>query len=256
MITYAIIEDNVFAREHLQYAIAQLRPDWQLLFTVGSIESASEELATSEPDLLFLDIELSDGQCFELFDNSASIIPVIFTTSYDSHALNAFKVNAIDYLLKPISADKLLQAITKFEVLYANRAPSLDTSTREVEPTSTQYTSVVTDRILTIDGDRYNYINLEDIAYFLCEDKYIFAILNSGKRKMISMTNLSELDQFLPPARFFRLSRGVIASIGSIASVNKYFRGRLMVRIKAGEQDTSISVSPARRDEFLHWLGR
>lgn len=257
MITYAIIEDNIFAREHLNSVIGRLRPDWRLLFSAGSIETAADELVAASPDLLFMDIELSDGQCFELFEATGSLTPVIFTTSYDNHTLNAFKVNAIDYLLKPITADKLLHAVTKFEVLYASRQESCDFAPQAATPsTMTAEPSGVTSRILTVEGDRYNYINLADIAYFVSEDKYVFAHLHANKRKMISITNLSDLEQILPTDRFFRLSRGVIASIDSIVSVSKYFRGRLLVRVRDSEQETSISVSPARRDEFLHWLGR
>lgn len=251
MIKYAIIEDNVFAKEHLRLAIKKLRPGYELTFTGDSVESAVEFLKDNEVNLIFMDIELSDGKCFSIFERIGTVVPVIFTTAYDEFAIQAFKVNGIDYLLKPVTHEALAHAIDKFEMLTLHRAAD-NVAPKASEPGANEPVS----RILTVSGDKYNYININDIAYFMSEENYVFAYLHKGRRCMINLTNLSELEGILPSDRFFRLSRNIIASIESIVSAGKYFRGRLLVKLKSSCGEKDVTISATRRDQFLSWLGK
>ena len=254
MIRFAIMEDNPFAMEHLCQSVKRLRRDYELVFKASSVKEAVDFLKSSpDVDLLFMDIELSDGKCFAIFDQVQTVIPIIFTTAYDEFAIQAFKVNGIDYLLKPVSDQDLAYAIYKFEHLRSIRNPQPPYTPA---PEELPVAAVNTGRILTLSGEIYSYIDIYDIAYFISEDNYVFACLNSGDRRLVNLTSLSYLEPMLPSDRFFRLSRSIIASIKSIESVSKYFRGRLLVKLKSGNLQREVIVSASNRDAFLEWFGR
>lgn len=245
MLRYAIIEDNVFALELLKRLVGKLRPSYDLVFTGGTVKEAVDLLKSNPPDLLFLDIELSDGKCFSIFENLHTTVPIIFTTAYSEFAIQAFKVNSVDYLLKPITECDLANALDKFELFRANNDLTRPMPQESFSP-----------RILTESGDKYSYIDIKDVEYFMSEDNYVFAHLKGGVRCMIKIKNLSELEAVLPHNDFFRISRNIITSIWVISSVSKFFRGRLSVVLDSSFGLINISVSASRRDEFLVWYGR
>lgn len=246
---YAIFEDEQFAMQRLQLIVERLHPDYVLAFSATTVAQAIDFFRQGEAvDLVFMDIELADGNCFEIFDEVNVNVPIIFTTAYDEYALRAFKVHSIDYLLKPIAENDLSLAITKFERLSRQQTPIPDYSELRSKPN--------TQRILTISGDNFLYAELSEIAFFISEDNYVYAFLTSGKRRMTNFSNLQDVINILPPSDFFQLSRNIVASIGSIQRVSKFFRGRLVVRLKAGTEEKECTVSSNRRDEFLSWLGR
>lgn len=250
MIRYAIVEDSGYAMEYLKNMVEKLRHNFELAFTTTSVEDTVRRLnADKNVDLIFLDIELTDGQCWSIFDAVSVTIPVIFTTAYDEFAIRAFKVNGVDYLLKPIKEKDLSKALEKFEFLYSKGLPGADLKA------TADYMQKTTSRILTVTGDQYSYINLSDVAFFKSEDNYVFAYLTDGSRRMINIMNLSDLMQVLPEDKFNRLSRAVIVSIESIIGVYKFFRGRLHVKIKAGNLKEDVYVSSANREAFLAWFG-
>ena len=254
MTRFAIIEDNPFALEHLCQSVKRLRRDYEPVFKASSVKETVDFLKSSpDVELIFMDIELADGKCFAIFDQVKTVIPIIFTTAYDEFAIQAFKVNGMDYLLKPVSDQDLAYAIDKFEHLSSIRNPQLPASP---VPEETTVSAVNTGRILTVSGEKYGYIDIDDIAYFISEDNYVFACLNSGIQRLVNLTSLSYLEPMLPSDRFFRLSRSIIASIKSIESVSKYFRGRLLVKLKSGNEQREVTVSASNRDTFLEWLGR
>lgn len=245
---YAIIEDNAFALEMLKRTVAKLRPDYELVFTGGSVASAIQLLESDiKTDLIFMDIELSDGNLFNVIDEFRTVAPIIFTTAYDEFAIQAFKLNGVDYILKPISDAELGNALDKFEMLRHMATEQSST----IAPTTQAHS-----RILVVCGDKYSYIDSAEVGYFLSEDNYIFAYLKNGGRRMINLKNLYELEQILPPKDFFRLSRKVITSISSVATVSKFLRGRLMVTLQTADGAYKVSVSASHRIDFLNWLGR
>lgn len=264
--TYAIIEDEQLARQRLQMIVAQMRPQYRLTFEAETVEQAVGYFqGPALPDLVFMDIELADGNCFDIFREVEVHTPIIFTTAYDEYTLQAFKQNSIDYLLKPLKEAEVHQAITKFEHLHQTTAqPPMDwrrltemlqmaADAATPRPASAEAAPA---RILTISGDTYSYAQLGDVAFFQSEDDYVYAWLHSGKCRMTTFHNLQELEAVLPAGDFFQLSRAIVANIQSIAKVSKYFRGRLLVKLRAGDEQQEVTVSATRRDDFLAWMGR
>lgn len=254
MTRYAIIEDNLFALQNLRQNVERLRHDYEMVYSGGSIAGAVEFLRSGTPvDLIFMDIELSDGPCFQIFEQIQTVVPIIFTTAYDDFALRAFKVNSVDYLLKPVTGGDVAAALDKYELLHTAGAATSPAAAQPAE--ARPAADAAAGRVLTVSGDSYSYIDLDDVAWFKSEDNYIFACLSDGGKKMINLTNLSKLEQVLPADRFFRLSRSFVASISSVENVSKYFRGRLMVTLRREGETEKVSVTSGRRDEFLAWLG-
>lgn len=245
---YAIVEDNPFAAEHLRQLVSSLRKDWELVFTADSVEQTAKELAGGAGiDFMFMDIELEDGKCFKLFEKIKTTMPIIFTTAYDEYAIQAFKVNGIDYILKPISKKDLGFALDKMDMI----ARTKKSAEAETVPQAIQ-----TERLLTTSSDQYSYIDISDVSWFICEDNCVFAMMKGGGSKLLTLPNLSELEKVLPPQNFFRVSRNVIASIKSIRKVSKYLRGRLLVNVGEGKEMIEVCISAPRRDDFLKWMGR
>lgn len=247
---YAIIENEEFALLKLREYIKRLRPDYKLVFTGESVEECVEYFSHQpELDLIFMDIELTDANCFRIFEQVDVQIPVIFTTAYSEFAVQAFQVNSVDYLLKPVSYDHLERALLKYERLN--------------EPRQTDYRQLAAQmlpkrgprqRILTCTGDNYTPLDVKDIAFLTREDRYVFAVLKDGRRRMTDFQNLSEVADELDADRFFVISRNMITNIDAIRKVSKWFGGRLNVHIGHGSDETTVLVSFARRKEFLDWL--
>lgn len=250
MMKYAIIEDEQIAMQHLNQMIQQLRPQYQMVFQTDTVEETVEFLLSNpDLDLLFLDIELSDANCFTVFDKVDVKIPIIFTTAYDEFAIKAFKVNSFDYLLKPISKDELQRAIEQFESLSINTA--IDYGKLETEV----FQRNIRQRILITIGDQYTYVNIADVAYFERDEKYVFAVLYSGKKHITDFQNLSEVEAVVNKDDFCLISRSVIVNIQAISGVHKWFNNRLKVTISSGGSTQEKLVSSARRKSFLDWFG-
>lgn len=247
---YAIIEDEQIAMQNLDQMIRQLRPHYQKIFQTDTAEETIKSLMSDlRPDLLFMDIELSDANCFTIFEKVDVKVPIIFTTAYDEYAIKAFTVNSIDYLLKPISKDNLLRAIEKIESLSINTPIDYRKLGPEVFQRSKRQ------RILITIGDKYTYVNMADVAYFEREEKYVCAVLFNGKKYITDFLNLSEVEAIVNPDDFCLISRSIIVNIQAISSVYKWFNNRLKVTITCGDNTEEILVSSARRKIFLDWLG-
>lgn len=246
-IRFAIIEDEAFAARHLQKTIEQLRPQWKLSFTATGVEQSVEMLkAYTDIDLIFMDIQLGDGECFEIFRRTPCATPVIFTTAYDEYAIRAFKVRSIDYLLKPIDEKELEAAIVKFEAMNGEDTADYIGVEKEMHK----------GRILLRSGDNYAYIKSDDIAYVLSEDNCVFIYPHHGGRRLTEFANLQEIMERLDGKNFFQPSRNIITSIAAVSGVSKYFRGRLKVKLLADGKTIETLVPAARKEEFLDWLGR
>lgn len=248
MIDCVILEDERFAYEEVKRMMNVLRPDYNLKEWADSVERAVSVLTDGMPDLLIADIRLSDGLCFDVFERKQTNVPVIFTTAYDEFALQAFRVNSIDYLLKPIKESDLERALAKFEANCLTR------------PTSEQYKGLETsylknvkkNRFLVSVGDTYMYVETSDIAFFYVEDRYVFLHTFSGKRYIVNYS-LDQLEEMLDRHDFFRLSRGCIAHIKAVKKVSKYFGGRLSARFSP-ECPHEVLVSRTRVADCLKWL--
>lgn len=252
-----IIEDEALAAQRLKKLLLEIDPGIQITGTIDSIEQAVEWLEESpHPDLIFMDIMLADGQSFEIFERTEVRAPVIFTTAYDEFAIRAFKVNSIDYLLKPIEADLLSGALKKHASITAmpsNLKQALETLIANglKNPESNL---VYKKRFLVKTGDKFIPVGIADVAYFSFVDKLTFLTTTAQKRYMLDHT-LDELEDIIDPHLFFRLNRQYIAAVGSIKLVHNYFNGKLKVMVSP-EIPEGIIVSKERAQSFKTWLNR
>lgn len=248
----AIIEDEIPALSRIKKLIAEVAPNSTILFTADSIASAVK-LFEKHPDvdLALFDIELADGQSFDIFKQTEITCPIIFTTAYDEFALKAFKLNSIDYLLKPIDKDELQQAITKFNTLqyhqtdYTNKLQSLIES---FVPQPVSYKS----RFLIKNGNKLISLPVEDIAYFNASEKMVY-VHTTHQQKYIMDYSLDELSKQLNPQLFFQLNRQFIANVHSIKNIHSYFNGKLKVELLPNVEE-EIIVSREKAVDFKQWL--
>lgn len=256
---YIIIENERIARENMVEMCRIIRPEWNLVATLEGIADTMNFLTHNQDnvDLAIFDIELVDGNCFEIFRKIDIDFPVIFTTAYEDYLLKAFKVNSIDYILKPITLSSLKAAFDKYDKLYGTPKERIDSNIYKQLLASIQQhnNNTFCSRILTNGGDNYGYVNIDEVAFFVSEDKYVFVITFAGKKLFTTYLSLNEIEKDVDGKRFFRLSRSIVANIDAIESVSKYFGGRLAVIVKTQNNTERIIVSSARRKEFLQWLG-
>ena len=251
MIDYIILEDERFAYEEIKRMITILRPDYHLKAWADGVERAVSVLTDDTPDLLIADIRLSDGLCFDVFERKQTHVPVIFTTfttAYDEFALQAFRVNSVDYLLKPIKENDLERALAKFEANCLTWSSSEQYKGLE----ASYLKNVKKNRFLVSVGDTYMYVETSDIAFFYVEDRYVFLHTFSGKRYIVDYS-LEQLEAMLNHRDFFRLSRGCIAHIKAVRKVSKYFGSRLTVSFSP-ECPHKVLVSRTRVADCLNWL--
>jgi len=256
-----LVEDEPFAQQELKRMLIKFNPDITILDTLDSVEETVEFFKSdAKPDLVFMDIELSDGNSFEIFRQVKVNVPVIFTTAYNEHALRAFKLNTIDYLLKPIEEEALFTAINKFKEIKEQYNPASDNNeTDELQPLSNKFESLIKfvsntykSRFLVTMADKMKYIDVDDIAYFFAQDSTVF-LVSKEKRQFIINYNLEELEQQLNPRSFFRLNRKYICSITAINDVQRHFNSRLKVTLNPAVTD-EVLVSRVKVPELLSWL--
>lgn len=240
---YLIIEDERLAMTELKRMVTRLRPAYECAGWSESAEDSVAMLAGSESaiDLVFADIRLTDGISFDIFDQTGYNGPVIFTTAYDEYTLQAFKVNGIDYLLKPIGMEELEAAILKFERL-CNRKYEEDETPRK--PFKNRFLITVGDDMLPIAA--------KEIAFFNSEDGYTFANTFAGKRYIVDIS-IESLADMLESSTFCRVSRAYICNINAITKVAKMFGGRLKVITKP-DSPGPIIVSRERASKVIRWM--
>lgn len=244
---YLIVEDERFAYEEVKRMIAKLRPDYLLEKQTKTVIDTIGFLKSSAVDLILMDIRLADGNCFEIFNHIEVTTPVIFTTAYDEHAIKAFKLNSVDYLLKPFDENELELALIKFENIF--HSVSYKTTPKNFE----QLLSVKTkNRFLISKGDNYHYIETKDIAHFYSEGGVVFLHTFMDKRYIINYT-LDQLEQQLDSRLFFRVSRNCIGNVKAIENVAKHFNSRLKLSFLPGCPH-EVLVSRVRVQDFLKWM--
>jgi two-component system response regulator LytT len=247
-----IIEDETPALNRITKLVKDIDPNIRIIATADSIESACLVFATiPDIDLVLMDIELADGQSFDIFKQVEVYCPIIFTTAYDEFAIKAFKVNSIDYLLKPIDKMELEAALEKFKTIKQQGGSAL---IQNLIQQLTPATSAFKNRFLIKSGTKLISIATEDIAYFMAAEKIVTVWMQNGSKYIIDHT-LEELESLLNPMQFFRLNRQCLSSIKAIKTVHTYFNGKLKIDIepKASEE---ILVSRERSPDFKKWLGQ
>ena len=256
-----IIEDEGLAAEGLVFNLKKVQADIQVLTVLDSVKTAvawfQQNLA---PDLAFFDIQLADGLSFEIFEKTPVNCPVIFTTAFDEYALRAFRVNSIDYLLKPIGTEELKRAFEKLRLLKGETAPHQYLSQdlmKQVMAMATQQvkTPQYKTRFMVKIGDHLQTIQAEDIDYFMGENKTVWLYHRNGRKYVVDY-NLDQLEDLLEPDRFFRLNRQFMSSISSIKDVIAYSNSRLKIVLQNPPSKEDILMSREKVEVFKNWLGR
>ena len=245
-----ILEDETRAANHLERLLAKIAPNMTVLAKIESVRDGLKYLQNNpEPELIFSDIQLADGLSFEIFKQVTVRCPIIFTTAYDHYAIEAFKTNGIDYLLKPIEEERLKQAIEKAKHfspgLVLEKLLSITNSTSEKAYKS---------RFMVKVGDKIKSVPVEEILVFFSQEKASFIRTRDAHTYCIDYA-LDQLEPMLDPEKYFRINRKYIVSIDACTNILAWTNSRLRLKID-GIDDTDIIVARERVQEFKNWLDR
>lgn len=246
-----IVEDEALARNNLRNLIMKQFDDIEIVGMLSSVRSTIEWLLDPEhrAEVIFLDVELSDGMCFDIFEQVRTDAKIIITTAYDNYALQAFRISSIDYLLKPIDPDELRAAVNRCRTHDTADSFNVEELRKALSGDSRP---AYKNRFVIRLGDRIVLLKIEDIAYFHAEDKSTFAVTFDGKRHILDMS-LDAAQEAVDPRRFFRVSRSQIVSVDAIETISKHLNNRLKINIQP-KPDFEIFVSRFRIPDFLEWL--
>ncbi|MGE5620998.1 MAG: LytR/AlgR family response regulator transcription factor [archaeon] len=245
-----IIEDEELAAERLGCIINEIDPSITIPAVLASVEAAVKWLSANTPDLIFLDIQLSDGLCFSIFDRIQVKSPVIFTTAYDQYAINAFKLNSVDYLLKPVRKEELSESLDKYRNLKASYLLDIEEILRSYQAREVSYKK----RFLVQYGQMIKKVETDDIAYFYAVEKNVFFTAFDNSQCPVDYS-LDKLQEVLDPEKFFRINRKLLINMDAIKSMVSYSRSRIKIDL-APKPPSYIEavVSVERVAKFREWL--
>lgn len=250
-----IVEDEELAVKKLQKTLTGVDDTIEVVGVSDSIKNTVEWLHNHpSPDLILMDIELADGQSFEIFKLTEVKSPVIFTTSYDEYALKAFKVNSVDYLLKPIQQEELKAALNKYKKIKGDGKADLSIDSLVKELQQKLQPKEYRKRFLVKHTQKLVSIEVEDIAYFYSDGRLNFFKIDDNKKFVVDYT-MDELEEMLDPDRYFRISRSFYVSVNSIDKIDDYFGNRLILQLKPAV-DKEALVSREKVTEFKKWMGK
>lgn len=243
-----IIEDEKPASLKLIRLLKEVNLDIEIVAVLKSVEqSINWFLKNPKADLIFMDIQLEDGICFEIFENSKIQTPIIFTTAYDEYALKAFKVNSVDYLLKPIDSEELKNAIDKFNVHYIQTDYArFDSIIKQLQPKKKE-------RFLIKIGVHYKPIQTSKINCFYIKEKCNFIHTDTGKNYPVDFS-LDKIEQLIDLRMFFRVSRNFIVNLNAIDDIITYSSNRLKIILKNWTEKVDIIISRERVADFKKWM--
>lgn len=251
-----IIEDEKLVAQELMASLAEVDPAIHVVGTVGSVKTALRWFAeNAEPDVIFADIQLADGVSFTIFEKFTLSCPVIFTTAYNEHAIRAFKVNGIDYLLKPVDWDELRQAIAKARALTKNHSRVTIDVHQLMHALNAPATPRVSYKEHFLGNARNSWVpvRVADIAYII-RDELNFMVTNTGERYILDYDALDEIETLLNPDQFYRASRHCIVGINAVQSVKGLANLKLQLLLKAPNHQISIDISRDKAPSFKKWL--
>ncbi len=248
-----IIEDEMISAHLLHDVLTEKYPDIEVLPPLHSLKDAVEWLEQNEePDLIFMDIELPDGLSFDLFRQVNIRTPVIFTTAFDQYALKAFKVNSLDYLLKPIDIEELQKSIIKYRELHGSKV-KYDSDLIE-ELIRSLAKPKFRERFMVKAGQNLHYIQTTDLMYAYAEEGLVFLVAQDGKKHLVDH-KIEELQNLLDPNNFFRVNRKFLVRIDAIQKIQTWFNSRLKLDV-VHANGHEIIVSRERVADFKDWLGQ
>lgn len=245
-----IIEDEIFAAEKLADMLHEIDPKIHILAKLGSITESAKWLMQNTADLIFLDIQLSDGISFSIFEQVTVNTPVIFTTAYDQYAIKAFQLNSIAYLLKPIRKSDLAESLKKYQSLKSAFHIDFETLLANIQGKEPDYKK----RFLIQIGEKIRKVEVTETAYFYSLDKGIYLCTFEEKSYPVEYT-LDKLETLLNPGSFFRINRKFLVNMDSISKMVAYSRGRVKLELKPKpDNDFDTIVSIDRSADFKKWL--
>ncbi len=248
-----IIEDEIPAANRLAKMLQSISDEIELIKKIDSVESGVQFLQSApDIDLIFMDIQLADGLSFDIFQQTKVMAPVIFTTAFDQYTLKAFKVNSIDYLLKPIDEKELSQAVEKYRRLYDKKND--DFSNKMMKLIQEINAAKFKERLLIKRGQQLSYLKTEATAYCYADGKLCYAV-DFGNNKFLLENNLSQLEEQLQPNKFYRINRHLLINVDAINKVHTWLGGRLKLELLPSTNADTI-VSRERVNGFKEWLGQ
>ncbi len=246
-----IIEDEKLSAEHLTNLLKRIDSSINVIATFDSVKKSVDAFQKGiKAEVVFVDVHLADGLSFEIFAKIQIDTPVIFTTAYDEYAIKAFKLNSVDYLLKPIGAEDLRVAIDKLKKINQQHASIIQDIASAYQNLNKQFKN----RFMVKMGDSIVSVKTDDVLHFIAEDGITLLVSISGKRYPVDYT-LDQLEELVSPDLFFRINRKVLISINVIQKVSTYFNSRLKINSELLEDESAI-VSRERVNEFKAWLDK
>jgi DNA-binding LytR/AlgR family response regulator len=246
-----IIEDERPASQKLIRMLEEINPEIEVVDVLRSVEQAVNRFSENpSPELIFMDIQLEDGLCFDIFENCEINIPVIFTTAYDEYALKAFKVNSVDYLLKPVDRNELKNAIGKFTVIHQSGTDysKLESVIKQLQPQQKE-------RFLVKIGTHYKSIPTSTVNCFYIKERCTFLFTGAAKNYSLDYS-LDKIEQLIDLKLFFRISRDMIVNFYAIRDVIACSSSRLKIILADWTEKGEIIVSRERVADFKKWMDR
>ncbi len=247
-----IIEDESLTAQRLETMLSKYSSNIKVQAVLPSVTDSVQWLRKNDaPDLVFMDIHLEDDLCFKIFELAPLTSPVIFTTAYDDYMVKAFKVNSIDYLLKPINYLELIAAIDKYKALKEQFSkPDFSPLLQYIGQSTPEYKT----RFMVTVGTKIRSIEVADIAYFYSDEKITFMVTREGQNLPIDFS-LDKLTTLLNPQQFFRANRQFLVGFGAVQTVHTQFKGKLKLDL-APKSKLEVFVSGDRMTDFKEWLGK
>lgn len=249
-----LIEDEPQAAKRIEKLITELVPNALILDKLDSVKKSVHWFKSNpKPDLALMDIQLADGLSFQIFEQVEVTCPVIFTTAYDEYALKAFKVNSIDYILKPVDKDDLQKALTKLKALSSS-AGETNNLHENINQVINLLSKKYKERFIVKVGEHLRTITVKDILYFYSQDKTTFCVTQEGRTLILDFT-LEQLETMVDPNTYFRVNRKYYVRTEAIKDIISHTNSRLKLVLLAST-DNDIIVARERVQEFKQWLDR
>lgn len=248
-----IIEDEIPAQKKLKRFIGALDSPTEIMAEIDTVEVAVEFLKAHQPDLIFSDIELLDGNAFEIYRQVPVSCPIIFTTAYDQFWMDAFEGNGIAYLLKPFSRERFQQAWDKFHLLKNSLSPEQDTITKLSKLIQQNFTEKTYKKRFTIHTHRGLYfLETEDILFFEAHEGVVFTYDTKGNKHLLTEATLKEIEERLHPLEFFRINRSELIHKAYIERIERYNKNTVAIKLKG--HDSYLKTSQSQTASFREWL--
>lgn len=245
-----ILEDENMAVKRLTGLLEKLDPTIEVLEVLDSVKTGVKWLSQNKADLLFFDIQLADGLSFEIFEQVEVKTPIIFTTAFDEYAIKAFKLNSVDYLLKPIDPQELENALDKYRAQHKENSTEFNMAM--IEQAMNMMAKKFKECFVVKIGEHIHTINVADTAYFFSQDKATF-LQSLDKNRFIIDYTLEQVEQLVDPAQFFRINRKYLVSLEAVKDIITYSNSRLRLILHQTD-DMDVIVSREKVQEFKKWL--